>query len=95
MDNDLLALAKPVKPSYGRGEKAAVVGFQESGTAPEIVAAITAAISTYLNIPTNQFIINSLLPVPSSCNSSYWTIAGRKRLMEQRQNLGILRRRKN
>lgn len=91
MDNNLLGLAERVKPNSAKppGE------LQEAGNTPEIVAAITAAISACLNVSSDQFVINSLKPVPPVFNSSFWTIAGRKRLMEQRQDLAILRRRKN
>lgn len=69
--------------------------LQDLGAAPEVVAAIIAAISAHLNISATQFTISSLKPVASQCNSSFWTIAGRQRLIGQRQDFAILRRRNN
>jgi len=69
-------------------------GLQVAGVAPEIVAAIAAAISTYLSISASQFVINSVKQVPPQNNSSFWTGAGKLRLIEKRQDIAILRRRK-
>jgi Na+-transporting methylmalonyl-CoA/oxaloacetate decarboxylase gamma subunit len=71
---------------------AAAVSLHQAGTAPEIVAAITAAVSVCLGTPSSQFEIVSLQPAPSSVDGSHWTISGRKRLMEMRQDFGMFRR---
>lgn len=79
----------------GAAPVAAAVSQQAFGTAPEIVAAITAAISACLNTPANQFEIVSVQtvqPAHSTANGSDWTVAGRKRLMEKRQDLAMFRR---
>ena len=65
---------------------------QSYGTAPEIIAAITAAVSASMNMPANQFEIVSVQRPQSNCNGSEWAIAGRKRLMEKRQDLAMFRR---
>lgn len=90
MDNNLPSLGR-MGPNLAKPPG----GLQEARTTPEIVAAITAAISACLNVSADQFVINSLKPVPLVSGYSFWTIAGRKRLMEQRQDLAILRRRKD
>ncbi|MBS3902411.1 MAG: hypothetical protein KGZ54_10405 [Dethiobacter sp.] len=97
MDDSLLGLAEPDTPTSVKEVSSATLsgGLQEAGAAPEIVAAIAAAISTFLNIAASQLVISSLKPVPPQCNSSFWTMAGRQRLLEKRQDLTILRRRKN
>jgi Na+-transporting methylmalonyl-CoA/oxaloacetate decarboxylase gamma subunit len=71
---------------------AATLCRQSLGTAPEIVAVITAAISVCLITPASQFEIVSLQPARSCVDGAQWTIAGRKRLMEKRQDLAMFRR---
>lgn len=96
MDDCLLGLAGSGTFNSSKGGCPEMIsdGLQVAGVAPEIVAAIAAAISTYLNISASQFVINSLKPVPPQHNSSFWTGAGRLRLIEKRQDIAILRRRK-
>ena len=71
---------------------AAAVSQQSFGTAPEIVAAITAAISACMDTSATQFGIVSVQPVHSTASGSKWAVAGRKRLMEKRQDLVMFRR---
>ena len=76
---------------------AAVSHNQQSyyGTAPEIVAAITAAVSVCLDVPASEFEIvsvESVQPVPATQYVNSWAIAGRQRLMEKRQDLAMFRR---
>jgi Na+-transporting methylmalonyl-CoA/oxaloacetate decarboxylase gamma subunit len=71
---------------------AAAVSHPLPGTAPEIVAAITAAVSACLNSPASEFEIVSLQPVHSTVDGSHWAITGRKRLMEMRQDFAMFRR---
>lgn len=97
MDDSQLSLAGSVTANSAK-EFCSVTPsgeLQQAGTAPEIVAAIAAAVSSYLNMSASKFAISSVISVPSHCSSSFWTIAGRQRLMEQRQDLASLRRRKN
>ena len=61
----------------------AAVSRQAYGTAPEIIAAITAAVSAYLDRPANQFEIVAVQPANSGQNGSNWALLGRKRLMEK------------
>ncbi|MBT9168964.1 MAG: hypothetical protein DDT19_02316 [Syntrophomonadaceae bacterium] len=97
MDDSLLGLAGSATFNSTKGVSSVTLSdeVQKTGVAPEIVAAIAAAISTYLNISANQFLISSLKPAHPQLNSSFWTVAGRLRLIEKRQDLAILRRRKN
>ncbi|MBS4031305.1 MAG: OadG family protein [Clostridiales bacterium] len=62
------------------------------GTAPEIVAAITATISAYLDLPAAQFQIVSLQPSHSAGVVDNWALLGRKRAIEKRQDLAMYRR---
>ncbi|MDW7651400.1 MAG: OadG family protein [Bacillota bacterium] len=73
---------------------AAAVSEQSFGTAPEIIAAITAAVSACLEVSSDQFKILAVQPAPSGHNSSTsnWAVMGRKRLMEKRQDIGMFRR---
>lgn len=71
---------------------AAAVSQHTYGTAPEIIAAITAAVSVYLGRPANQFEIVAVQPANSGQNGSNWALLGRKRLMEKRQDVGMFRR---
>ncbi len=59
----------------------------------EVVAAITAVISAYLDLPSSQFKIVSLQP-SSQANGNNWVLTGRKRAIERRQDLAAFRREK-
>ncbi|HZK24835.1 MAG TPA: OadG family transporter subunit [Oscillospiraceae bacterium] len=62
-----------------------------NNTAPEVVAAITAAIAMYLNSSAEQFNIVSIKPEKGS---SSWVLSGRQIIMANRQNLALSRREK-
>lgn len=62
------------------------------GTAPEIVAAITATISAYLDLPAAQFEIVSLQSSHSNEVADNWALLGRNRAIERRQDLAMFRR---
>jgi Na+-transporting methylmalonyl-CoA/oxaloacetate decarboxylase gamma subunit len=62
------------------------------GTAPEIVAAITATISAFMDLPAAQFQIVSLQPSHSSGVTDNWALLGRIRAIERRQDLSMFRR---
>lgn len=73
-------------------DEAALLPF---GAGPEIVAVITAGISFYfdsISPSASQYKIVSVQPALSGSNSSPWAVAGRKRLMEKRQDLAMFRR---
>lgn len=62
------------------------------GTAPDIVAAITATISACLNLPAAQFEIVSLQRSHPHEVADNWVLLGRKRAIERRQDLAMFRR---
>ena len=64
-----------------------------NGTAPEIVAAITVALSACLDKPANEFRIVSIQPQISGLQNSSWAFASRRNLMGKRQDM-IMRREK-
>jgi len=64
----------------------------------DTVAAIAAAVTACLGAPGREYAITSIQPVQISYGSAglaratSWSLAGRKKLMERRQNLFFLRR---
>ena len=65
---------------------------QSTDVAPEVAAVISAAVACYLDGPAVGI---SITPVGSTHQPAFnnaWSLAGRKRLMERRQDLSLLRR---
>jgi len=81
-----------VLDEVGLAPVAAAVSQHAFGTAPEVVAAITAAITACLEMPSGQFEIVSVQPAFSAQGPANWPLSGRKRLMERRQDLSMFRR---
>lgn len=85
----LLRLASP-----GQKQKAASAADQKTspaqkplaGVPPEVVAAITAAISAYAGMPAGSFAIQSVRPGTSSAGSA-WALAGRIRQLHLAETL--------
>ncbi len=79
---------------------AATVSEQVHSLGEDIVAVLTAAIAACLDAPGKEFTISSIEPVQvNPCPAGYlrtteWGLAGRKKLMERRQDLFLLRREK-
>lgn len=81
-----------VLEEIGSAPVAAGISEPHYSTAPEIVAAITATISAYLDLPAAQFQIVSLQPSHSAGTTDNWALLGRKRAIERRQDLAMYRR---
>jgi Na+-transporting methylmalonyl-CoA/oxaloacetate decarboxylase gamma subunit len=70
----------------------AVVSRQYSGASPEIVAAISSVLGVCLDTQITGLYI---APAATTCpvaSTTPWTLLGRKRLMERRQDLFLFRR---
>ena len=91
--NNIQAPPPAVMEEVAAAPVAATMSQHSFGTAPEIIAAITGAISACMELPSTQFEIVSVQPAFSSQNvSSQWAATGIKRLMEKRQDLAMFRR---
>ena len=71
----------------------AVVSRQHSGAAPEIVAAISSVLGVCFDSQPGSFsIVPSAATVSPVKSTTPWSLLGRKRLMERRQDLFLFRR---
>lgn len=90
-----VAIPAITKEEISAAPVAATASVQTIGTAPEIVAAITAAIAACFDRTESHYEIVSLQPATSavsSSQSSAWAAAGRNLLMEKRREMLNLRR---
>lgn len=93
IQNKLEAPPHAVMEAVAATHVAATISQDSFGTAPEIIAAITAAISVYMDLPSTRFELVSVQPAFTSQRvSNQWSVTGRKKLMEKRQDLAMFRR---
>lgn len=81
----------PKTPTPSSALTSADANSTQNNIAAEVVAAITTAISISADLPPERFKIVAIQPEK---NFSGWILAGRQRIMAQRQNMAISRREK-